>query len=55
MLNDDLRAELERRLVVIAEEQADDPAFEDLPRTDHGWLLALLLASCIAVPVWQAL
>lgn len=55
MLNEQLRAELERRLGIIAGEQARDPAFQDLPRSDQGWLLVLLLASCSAVPLWQLL
>ncbi len=55
MLNEQLRAELERRLGIIAGEQAEDPAFEDLPGADQRWLLVLLIAACVAVPIWQLL
>jgi hypothetical protein len=46
-LSDAMRAELERRLADIAREQADDPAFRDLPTTDVGWLLAFLVCSIV--------
>ncbi len=55
MLNEELQAELERRLAIIADEQGEDPSFSDLPRADHLWLWGLLLLSCLTVPLWQAL
>ncbi len=53
MLTDDLRAELEKRLGMIEVEQADDPAFQDLPRSDYAWLILLLVLCCAAIPLWQ--
>jgi hypothetical protein len=53
MLTDELRAALEKRLTIIAKEQADDPIHQDLPRVDYVWLVLLLIACCLAVPLWQ--
>lgn len=50
VLNDELRDELDRRLVTIASQQADDPSYQDLPRSD-GWALVLIFGGCCAVIV----
>ncbi len=52
-LSDAMRAELERRLARIAHEQAEDPAFRDLPATDVGWLVAFLVCSIVGTVLLQ--
>lgn len=53
-LSDDMRAELERRLALIASEQPDDPAFRDLPTIDVAWLLALFVIAIVGTVFMQA-
>ncbi len=52
-LSDDMRDELERRLTLIASEQADDPAFRDLPTSDVRALLLLVVAAAAVTVMLQ--
>ncbi len=54
-LSDDMRDELERRLALIADEQADDPVFRDLPKPDVVALLVLVVASVVGTVILQVL
>ncbi len=53
-LSNAMRAELERRLERTAIEQPDDPAFRDLPTSDHLWLLVLAAAAIVGTILLQA-
>jgi hypothetical protein len=53
-LSDAMRAELERRLAEIAREQADDPAFRDLPSADVAALVMLLAVAVVGTVLLQA-
>jgi hypothetical protein len=52
-LSDAMRAELERRLADIAREQADDPAFRDLPAADVASLVILLVGAVVGTVLLQ--
>lgn len=54
MLNDEMRAELERRLAVIADERAGAPGTRETRRADVVWLVVILVLACLAVPLMQA-
>ncbi len=53
-LSDDMRAELERRLNVIASEQQHDPAFRDLPTADVICLLVFVVLAIVGTVLLQA-
>jgi hypothetical protein len=53
-LSDEMREELERRLALIASEQAGDPAFRDLPLLDVIALLAFVGLAVLVTLLLQA-